>query len=122
MSDTPPTPVTELLEDFDTAVQQLALGARARILTLVPEAREKVTPGWKSMSYGTGSTMKDQFVALVLHKAHVNLQFLRGAELPDPAGILEGTGKAMRHVKLRSMKDLQRAEVDTLIEAAARLD
>lgn len=32
---------------------------------------------------------------------HVNVGFFRGAELRDPAGLLEGTGKFMRHVKLR---------------------
>jgi hypothetical protein len=34
-------------------------------------------------------------------KAHVNVGFFRGAELADPAGLLEGTGKFMRHVKLK---------------------
>ena len=33
--------------------------------------------------------------------AHVNVGFFRGAELADPKGLLEGTGKFMRHVKLR---------------------
>lgn len=33
--------------------------------------------------------------------AHVNVGFFRGAELPDPDGLLEGTGRFMRHVKLR---------------------
>ncbi len=33
--------------------------------------------------------------------AHVNIGFFRGAELADPAGLLEGTGRYMRHVKLR---------------------
>lgn len=34
-------------------------------------------------------------------QAHVNVGFFRGAELPDPEGLLEGTGRFMRHVKLR---------------------
>src|ERR1700741_618971 len=34
-------------------------------------------------------------------KAHVNVGFFRGAEIADPAGLLEGTGKFMRHVKVR---------------------
>ncbi len=33
--------------------------------------------------------------------AHVNVGFFRGAELPDPAGLLEGSGRLMRHVKIR---------------------
>ncbi len=34
-------------------------------------------------------------------KAHVNVGFFRGAEIADPAGLMEGSGKFMRHVKLR---------------------
>src|SRR5688572_2624511 len=34
-------------------------------------------------------------------KAHVNVGFFHGARLPDPAGLLQGTGKRMRHVKIR---------------------
>jgi Domain of unknown function (DU1801) len=37
---------------------------------------------------------------------HVNLGFVRGAELADSQGILEGTGKQMRHIKIRNMSDL----------------
>lgn len=51
-------------------------------------------------------------------KAHVNVGFFRGAELPDPEGLLEGTGKFMRHVKLRPSDDPQ-GDVDT--RALARL-
>jgi hypothetical protein len=50
--------------------------------------------------------------------AHVNLGFFRGAELPDPQGLLEGTGKFMRHVKLRPDRDLDAAALTNLIESA----
>ena len=51
-------------------------------------------------------------------KAHVNVGFFCGAELEDPAGLLEGTGKHMRHVKLRPGVDLNAAALSALIEAA----
>ena len=38
--------------------------------------------------------------------AHVNVGFFQGAALPDPAGMLQGSGKFMRHVKLRPGKDM----------------
>jgi hypothetical protein len=88
----------ELLDEFSPEIKHLALFARERILELVPEAQEKVMKGHKALSYNFGSGMKDQFAALVLHRAHINLQFPHGTDLPDPAGLLEGTGKAMRHV------------------------
>ncbi len=51
-------------------------------------------------------------------KAHVNVGFFRGAELADPQGLLEGTGKFMRHVKLRAEGAVDAAALRTLIQAA----
>ena len=50
--------------------------------------------------------------------AHVNVGFFRGAELADPAGLLEGTGKYMRHVKLRPDGDIDSTALIKLIESA----
>jgi hypothetical protein len=52
--------------------------------------------------------------------AHVNAGFFLGAELPDPAGLLEGTGKFMRHVKLRPGRPVDEAALKALIETAYR--
>jgi hypothetical protein len=51
-------------------------------------------------------------------KAHVNVGFFRGAELADPIGLLEGTGKFMRHVKLRPEGDVDAAALLKLINTA----
>lgn len=50
--------------------------------------------------------------------AHVNVGFFRGAALPDPAGLLVGTGKFMRHVKLRPDADVDVVALRTLIDTA----
>jgi hypothetical protein len=50
--------------------------------------------------------------------SHVNVGFFHGAALPDPAHLLEGTGKSMRHVKLRPGVDRNAAALSTLIDAA----
>jgi len=50
--------------------------------------------------------------------SHVNVGFFQGASLPDPAGLLEGTGKFMRHVKLRPGMTVNAAALTNLIEAA----
>ena len=50
--------------------------------------------------------------------AHVNVGFFRGADLADPAGLLEGTGTFMRHVKLRPGRDVDDRILTTLIETA----
>lgn len=51
-------------------------------------------------------------------KAHVNLGFYQGAGLDDPAGLLEGSGKHMRHVKLRPGHEPDAAVLLRLIEDA----
>lgn len=51
-------------------------------------------------------------------KAHVNVGFFRGAEIADPAHLLEGTGKFMRHVKLRLESHVDAAALMKLIETA----
>ena len=51
-------------------------------------------------------------------KAHVNVGFYRGAELADPAGLLEGTGKYMRHVKVRPDGAVDAKALRRLIETA----
>ena len=50
--------------------------------------------------------------------AHVNVGFFNGAGLADPAGVLEGTGKHMRHVKLRVDRDVDTGALASLIESA----
>jgi hypothetical protein len=51
-------------------------------------------------------------------KAHVNVGFFRGAELSDPTGLLEGDGKFMRHVKLRTESEIDATALLKLIDTA----
>jgi hypothetical protein len=51
-------------------------------------------------------------------RAHVNVGFFRGAEIADPAGLLEGTGRLMRHVKLRPGGSIDARALTGLIHTA----
>jgi hypothetical protein len=53
-----------------------------------------------------------------IFKDHVNVGFFQGTELPDPANLLEGTGKFMRHVKLRRGVSVDEPALTKLIEQA----
>jgi hypothetical protein len=50
--------------------------------------------------------------------SHVNVGFFQGAALPDPAGLLQGTGKLMRHVKLRPGAATDASSLSRLVETA----
>jgi len=58
------------------------------------------------------------FAYVNVFKAHANVGFFHGADLPDPTGALEGSGKRMRHVKLKADADVDAAALDALIRAA----
>jgi len=58
------------------------------------------------------------FAYVGVFKAHANVGFFFGAELEDPAGLLEGTGKRMRHVKLKPGVGLDHAALKALIDTA----
>ena len=51
-------------------------------------------------------------------KAHVNVGFFRGAAIADPEGLLEGTGRFMRHVKLKPGSDMDASALKRLIDIA----
>ena len=56
------------------------------------------------------------FAYVNVFTAHVNVGFFRGAEIADPDGLLEGTGKFMRHVKLGPERDVDATALMKLIE------
>ncbi len=58
------------------------------------------------------------FAYVNVFKAHVNLGFFHGAELSDPTNLLEGTGKRMRHVKLRPGREVDQQQLKRLIAQA----
>lgn len=58
------------------------------------------------------------FAYVNVFKAHVNVGFFHGASLADPAGLLEGTGKYMRHVKLRPGRVMDDSWLQALINAS----
>lgn len=58
------------------------------------------------------------FAYVNVFKSHTNVGFFHGADLDDPAGLLEGTGKRMRHVKLEPGQEPDSVALGNLIHAA----
>ena len=52
----------------------------------------------------------------------MTLGLWQGALLPNPEGLIEGTGKRMRHVKVRSVEDLEAPDLGRIIRQAVELD
>jgi len=105
------------LEEKTAELSEVAHGLRRLMKKIVPNVKESVNP-WKIPTFEAHGP----FCFFMVGKNHVTFGFLRGTLLPDPAELLEGTGKSVRHVKLRSLEDLRNAALKKLIQAAARLN
>ena len=79
------------------------------------DVRELLHDGHPTACVGDGA-----FGYVNAFREHVNVGFFRGAELSDPDRLLEGTGKFMRHVKLRPKVEVDVAALTMLIETAYR--
>jgi hypothetical protein len=78
-----------------------------------PDVRELLHDGMPTACVGDAA-----FAYVNAFRAHAGVGFFHGASLPDPAGLLEGNGKRMRHVKLRPGRDMDDSALSELIAAA----
>ncbi len=118
MTDEPlDTQIERLLAPHSADVDAAARALRATIEAEQPDVVEAVDFGNRLIAFGWSMRMRDLLFAVIPHSGHVNLQLADGAMLPDPAGIVEGTGKRIRHVKVRSVEGASAPPVRDLIRA-----
>jgi hypothetical protein len=98
-------------------LEGVAKAVRVMVKNAVKGVDEYVNP-WKIPSFDSNGPL----CCFMVGKEHVTFAFMRGAALPDPEKLLEGTGKGVRHVKLRSAADVKRPAVKKLIAEAAKLN
>ncbi len=109
-----------IVSRFDPCVQDLAWRARAVITDVYRRIVEVPWPNQNVIGYGVGPrTMSEHFCYIALHRDHINLGFNYGSELPDPAHLLGGPGKLLRHVKITTPDDLDHPALRHLLEAAS---
>ena len=97
----------------DAALRSLAASWFRRIRECGDDVRELLHDDLATLCVGDAP-----FAYVGVFKAHVNVGFFRGTDLPDPKGLLEGSGRHMRHVKLRPERAANAAALTQLVEAA----
>ncbi len=109
----------QLISDYDPDIQEWALSARDLVLSVQPQAREEVETSWGGyLLFKQGAGGGNTVCFISAHNKHVSLGFSEGAELADPAGLLQGSGKRQRHVKIKKAADLERAGLKELLTEA----
>ena len=119
----PPAALVEFLKPYDREVQTLALDLRALVLEEMAPCHENIYDAYSAVAIGYGPTdrVSDGIFHIAVYAKGVNLGFNEGATLADPDGILEGNGKQIRHIKIRTPSDLARPEVRAYVRRARRV-
>lgn len=106
---------------LDPRMQPLAFAAREVVLRALPRDAVELIKWGVPCYVLPGRAMWTCSIRAA--NAHITLQFgTSGARLDDPDGLLEGTGKDLRHVKLRNGQDLPKRALTALVKQAVRID
>lgn len=122
MKNSAPVALRKFLKPYDREVQTLALGLRALVLEELAPCYENIYDAYSAVAigYGTSERLRDGILHVAVYTKHVNLGFNDGATLPDPKGILQGSGNRIRHITIKTAEDLKRPELRAYIRRARK--
>jgi Domain of unknown function (DU1801) len=118
-------PIPELLKFlsvFDERIVNLALAVRRAVLTAAPDATESIYDAYNALAIGYSFTgrLKESFIHIAVYAPQVNLGFNQGAKMDDPDGLLDGSGKSVRHLTIREAADLTKKHIVRFVRDAVR--
>jgi hypothetical protein len=102
-------------ENFRELLAQMHLFVRQVVPDAIPH---QYRAGDKLLLYSTAYTAEKEICYLRPFSKHINFGFSQGTHLPDPSGLLEGTGKNFRHIKIKNATALENPAVRALLEVA----
>ena len=108
--------VDDYVSNLEASQRLIAEELRRIVKEAAPHARETIK--WGMPVY----VQKGNMCYISGMSSYVNLGFYRGADLTDPDCLLEGTGKKLRHVKVRSVESISTESLQRLVAEAVRVD
>ena len=118
-SDDPHGQFADVLAAAAPKLRPICKALRAQIAALHQPFVEIVWPKMRIASFGVGpKKMSQHYAYIAAQHSYVNLGFYHGAMLPDPDGLLEGTGKRLRHVKIGDVATASSPAVARLLRRA----
>lgn len=111
----------DAISKADSQVQTLARILRDLIIAVYPDVVEVPWPKQQIVGYGVGpKKLSEHFCYIAVQSKYANLGFNYGADLPDPDHLLEGSGKAFRHVKIYKEAEVNQPALRELLAAAVK--
>jgi len=111
-------PIEAMIAKLAPPVADTVRALRALVHRTVPGVTERAQPAWKTINFD----YQGGLIAIGGHASWATIGFMRGVELDDPRGKLQGTGKTMRNVRVLPGEPLPRAYLVKLIEQAKTLN
>jgi hypothetical protein len=122
MAEVPPPHPDHLrfLAPYGPDITTLALAVRKLVMEEAAGAAELIYDAYNAVASGYSFTGRpsDACIHVAVYAKWVNLGFHHGADLPDPKGILQGSGSQVRHIRITSAADLERPFVRRFVKAA----
>jgi hypothetical protein len=112
--------IATFLEKYTPSIEVQLREARARLRAMFPRGFELVFDNYNALVFAISPTERrtDAFVSVVGYPKWVTLFFLNGVNLHDPSGLLEGNGKQVRSIRLKTAADINRPDIEALIAQA----
>lgn len=109
----------DILAPAPPNLRPICRALRAVITRCAGDPVEVVWPRQQIASFGIGPKKMSQHYSYIgVQSSYVNLGFYHGSSLSDPAGLLEGTGKQLRHVKIHNVREARSPAIAILIRGA----
>jgi hypothetical protein len=111
--------ISDFLANYNEQTYTHAMLLRDVILEKLPNVTEQLDIPAKMVAYCYGQKYAELICMLIPSKKGLKLGFYKGTELPDPCGLLEGTGKMSRYVAIKNEEQIQSPALKTLLENAS---
>ena len=114
--------IAAFLAKYSPAIEAELVDARARLRAFFPRGFELVFDNYNALVFGMSPSERapDAFLSIAGYPKWVTLFFLHGKELDDPNSLLEGEGKQVRSIRLKSSADINTPQVEALVTQAIR--
>ncbi|HMI77316.1 MAG TPA: DUF1801 domain-containing protein [Ferruginibacter sp.] len=106
------------LSQYDEEVYSNAIKLREILFMALPGITEQVDIPAKMVMYCYGQKYTEMVCGIIPSRKGLKLGFYKGADLPDPANLLEGNGKISRYVVIKGAKQIGSASLKKLVKAA----
>lgn len=111
-------PIDTFLAGYPPAMRAISQRLRTLVIGAMPQASEVLYARHNHIGYSFNGKMSERILYICPMRAYVRLGFMYGGRLDDPVHLLEGVGKRLRHVKVRTLHEADSPALRQLVVTA----